>query len=167
MNWAEFQAEHKTWLDANFRNQPPEFPALGMVEEAGELLHVLLKMAQQLIHGTEQRYKDTHWGKELDDAIGDCCIYACSLCTALDLSFSSMFSMRGREPHPLTYDLGVSLVREATEVHYAVTHTSFVEPRIQAFLWRLQQIAEAAHTSFEDAVKIAWAKVQKRKKGVC
>lgn len=86
-----FQRDHRAWLDRLYPDQLPVFPAAGLVEESGELMRALLK-CQQANGGKhpERRYVDADFNAMLVDAVGDCAIFVCSLCSANNLAFAKV-----------------------------------------------------------------------------
>src|SRR5260221_7052648 len=94
----KMQTEHREWLAKMYPDQPLWIPAAGMIEEAGELMHACLKREQADMWGEEGRYAGVDWTAEISDAIGDCAIYCCSLCNALNLDFPAVF--RGADRFP-------------------------------------------------------------------
>jgi NTP pyrophosphatase (non-canonical NTP hydrolase)/plasmid maintenance system antidote protein VapI len=74
LNLYELQLEHLEWASHNFPDNDKVNPILGVCEEAGELAHAVLKMRQN-IRGSEQEHRE-----EIEDAIGDICIYLLDVC---------------------------------------------------------------------------------------
>lgn len=76
----EFQKEHREWVDRNFphqnyaQNRHQSF--LGVVEEMGELAHVILKSEQGIRDGmaTDETYE------LLVDGVGDLVIFLAGFC---------------------------------------------------------------------------------------
>lgn len=88
---SDFQKAHRAWLDANYPSQLPEVPVVGMIEEAGELLHCTLKMLETQCWGEDKRYPPNKLLEEAEDAVGDCIIYACSMCNAMCWDFEAVW----------------------------------------------------------------------------
>lgn len=157
MTYEEFSKEHDVWLKANFPNQPPEHPAVGMIEEAGELMHVLLKLSQEHTWGAEPRYAGNHWGKKLVDAVGDCAIYCDSFCNAKGYSFPALAH------EALCMDINLSFVAGVTLVHHALNvHSTHSESQVHTYLSQLKSIAHRAGISLNDAITDTWAEVKLR-----
>lgn len=181
------QAEHKEWLSRMYPKQPAYIPAAGCVEEAGELMHVLLKKEQEAMWGKESRYADADWAIALVDAIGDCAIYACSLCTTNEYDYKSILTMaKSRvegcircgypmvnanddccpdgEKHeyipiaPLT--AAAHLVSAAANVVLRPTSSIAIADYLKALLG----VAKVCHVDFDKAVEITWQEVKRRKR---
>lgn len=167
MDWAVFQAEHKQWLDRNFRGQPIEYACLGIIEESAELLRVLLKVAQERIHGREPRYADKHWGKELVDAVGDCAIYTCSLCNSAGFAFADLVAEPPAEFRPLVFGLAAELVERAVEVYKRKDRRLLLVISVGVYLDLLAEIAAATGASLPQAVATTWEEVRRREKVPC
>ncbi len=166
----EVQAQHAEWLAANFPRQTPMFPAAGCVEEAGELMHCLVKMAQAEVWGEEGRYAGKHWGRELVDAVGDCAIYGVSLCNVNGWDFEGLVTRTPFESQPpLTVELAAGLIIAAAGL--VLNQTS--EAHLETYLSALLTVSSAARVSFHDATLVTWREVrardrkQRRSKVVC
>lgn len=157
------QLEHKAWLEANYPRQPAYIPAAGCVEEAGELMHCILKQEQEALWGQEERYTNVEWRIELADAIGDCAIYACSLCTANEWEYASLLAMARTVP---TQDAASPLTAAAYVVSAAVTVVlqPGSAPNVMYFLASLLTVARLCNMSFDDCVETTWAQVKLRKR---
>ena len=154
---AELQVEHKAWLDAMYKDQPSDFPACGMVEEAAELMHAMLKHSQKHVWGEEPRYRATDWRAEMFDAIGDCAIYLCSYCNTVGWNFEKLCAAVpavGRE---------MPLRRGALFVGLAAAFVSN-QTWEQAYLYmsELKGISQSLHIDFDDAVRTTWLEVKTR-----
>lgn len=112
----KLQAEHAEWLGRMYPKQSPDIPAAGMVEEAGELLHCVIKRTQCQLWGDEPRYADVDWQAKMRDAVGDCGIYCISYCNAAGLSFDEvMASATTPVVDASTMQCATELVHLATE----------------------------------------------------
>jgi NTP pyrophosphatase (non-canonical NTP hydrolase) len=111
----KIQAEHKVWVDQMFPKQPAEIPAAGMVEEAGELLHCILARRRGMLWGFEPRYPVDKVQADLEDAVGDCAIYFCSLCNAMNWSFDELDPPAAHPQSRRIVQIAVDLVRTAAE----------------------------------------------------
>lgn len=158
-SWARrVQAEHMEWLRSNYPGQTPLFPAVGMVEEAGELVHALLKREQERKWGSEPRYEGTDWGAQLEDAIGDCALYACSLCNTVHWDFERLLGAVGELPAESPFDGACRLVRIAGGM---VTDPAD-EPMCAMYLACLQGVSRAVGVQFAEAVVRTWEEVKRR-----
>ncbi len=80
------QAELMAWQERNFGSDStakPEWCALGMAEEVGELCHVLLKHKQGIREPGNMTCEECQ--RELADAIADVFIYGIQLCSTLGI----------------------------------------------------------------------------------
>lgn len=151
---AAIQADHSTWVDRKYPGQRPEVPAAGMVEEAGELLHALLKLEQTRIWGEDPRYGDL--AADLEDAIGDCAIYMVSYCNAMQRLWDCKLEVyRPPAGSPLT--LAVELVGAAVG-HYK----SRADSLFRRYECLLCTIATRTDVDFETAVLNTWHRVKLR-----
>lgn len=82
---SQLQAEHLTWVEHNFPDQPGWQPLMGLVEEVGELAHAHLKGEQGIREGFE---RDAIFAKKID-AVGDLFIYLMSYCNAEGIDLES------------------------------------------------------------------------------
>lgn len=164
MSWMrDMQAEHKLWLARLYPNQPAAFPAAGMVEEAGELMHVLLKCQQASISGKhpEARYRDADWNAKFRDAVGDCAIYCCSLCNANGWDFEDLVEhakLMLRRKVLTAFDAAAELVAHAV--------SACQEPSVRGcsvcFMAELLTICTLWGVDFETSVVRTWAEVKER-----
>jgi hypothetical protein len=153
------QEEHKVWLDANFPGQLAWQPAAGMVEEAGELLRAVLKLDQSRAYGPEPRHANTDWYAEMEDAIGDCAVFTCSLCNTMGWNYSAMVqsAVYPADGAPVL-DLACRLVKagaDAAMVRNPAQH-------VLLYLSLLKAVAAALSVDFERAVAATWAEVKRR-----
>jgi NTP pyrophosphatase (non-canonical NTP hydrolase) len=156
MNYTKMQIEHAEWLVHEYPEQPPWMPAVGCVEEAGELLHAVLKREQMLMYGEHPRFDGTDWQAEMVDAIGDCAVYACSLCNACGWSFQDLMETEEQECEDATeaaYELihAAVQVAEHLRVHYLEAYISF-----------LKGAATSLNIRFDWAVSQTWEVVRRR-----
>jgi len=155
------QKEHAEWLARMFPEQPAWLPAAGMVEEAGELLSVLIKSGRIQRWGAEGRYANKDWNLELTDAVGDCALYCCSLCNALGWDFATIVEQAACVlPDRITMlQLSLELVQCAASVTrqplqaYAVCYISL-----------LKSVCAVVNLDFEHVVRTTWLVVQRRQK---
>lgn len=105
------QAEHAAWVSKNFgESRGLRHPAMGIVEEVGELFHAVLK-SEQGIRGTKEEHDAA-----IKDAIGDVCIYAIDYTSRLgmrlsDILRSESFDVTARIGDPLA--LALNAARQA------------------------------------------------------
>lgn len=150
------QAEHKAWLDIMYPGQPWQLPAAGMVEEAGELLHAILAKEREAIWGLDHRYKDL--SEDIEDAIGDCAIYACSLCNAMEWHFVELTLGTSKDDGD-NLALAVSLI--------AIGAVNFKEPsevNVRHYLSYLKRLACRFGIPFWATIQKTWAKVKERRR---
>jgi NTP pyrophosphatase (non-canonical NTP hydrolase) len=156
----KLQVEHAEWLAREYPRQPPEVPAAGLVEEAGELLHAALKLEQVRIWGDDPRYPKLY--DDLVDAVGDCAIYACSYCTAAGLDFAAVVgsAKSGASDGPLLR-VAVTLVAVSAEVYFGRSIQRLVE-----YVSLLKHVCAFFGVDFGEAVQTTWVKVRERRR-VC
>jgi NTP pyrophosphatase (non-canonical NTP hydrolase) len=150
------QAEHREWVDREYPNQPPTIPAAGMVEEAGELLHAILKQEQQRIWGFDPRYPQLQ--ADIVDAIGDCAIYVCSYCNADNWDFSECIATSVMYTDDLLR-CATELVLQAGK--FVTERTTL---RMKLYVAWLRGIAHKCNLDFDTCVKETWAKVKQRRR---
>lgn len=160
----ELQKQHAQWLATEFPSQPVWLPAAGLVEEAGELLHCVLKRKQISMFGADSRYTDVDWEDKLTDAVGDCAIYAISLCNAAGWNFGALLECC----YPVALDdggsvkLAAKLVRAGTQV--AVSAPDVLPAQLCKYLSYLRAVCKAENVDFEEAVWATWNTVKLRRK---
>jgi hypothetical protein len=155
----DIQAEHKIWVDREFPGQERLIPAFGMVEEAGELLHCLLKLQHEQLWGKDPRYPDLR--ADLVDAIGDCAIYCISWCNASRHDFLSLQRFYGTMPHSSSpLDEAACLIREA--VH--LTHCPGSTVHAGTYMTILESICITNDVLLDDAIRVTWDKVKQRRR---
>lgn len=79
------QAEVREWSNWNFGNQDPLLPFLGVVEEVGELSHVILKEQQAIRVGGD---KLAAFDAKVD-AVADILIYLLDFCSRSSIDLES------------------------------------------------------------------------------
>jgi len=156
------QAEHAEWVGRLYPGQTPEFPAAGMVEEAGELMRAVLKCQQA--NGAkhpEARYAGVDWNAAFADAVGDCAIYCCSLCNTNGWDFEKLVDDAKLCP-PKTK----SVFLAAAEL-VAIAADVCSEPTLRStavcYISRLIGICDAWGVDFGAAVRATWEEVKCRK----
>lgn len=157
MDFAKLQSEHKEWVDREYPEQPARVPLAGMVEEAGELLHAALKLEQEKLWGSDPRYfKLSH---DMEDAVGDCAIYCCSLCNAAGQRFGFEHGAVGFATESLD-----KLQLCAAFVALAASGLTRNDVRffIDEYLRTLVYISGRFGVDFSAAVERTWARVKLR-----
>lgn len=154
------QKEHRDWIAKKYPNQPAKIPAIGCLEEAGELLHCVLKTEQIRLWGEDTRHKLAKLRVKTVDAIGDCGIYACSLCNAMDWNFEEEWEVATHEPltRPDALHEAIMLVQVATEVAlnpHCIAH-------LYIYLKQLVTISKCLGIDAEMAVTRTWQIVRTR-----
>ena len=154
----ELQTQHREWLKSMYPEQPRCIPAAGCVEEAGELLHAVLKMEQNRLWGEELRYPKEKLDADLVDAIGDCAIFFCSLCNSAGWEFERFtgicFSLKSALPN---LELAATLVSAAARLSVSCTAEDG-----EAYIRTLKRIAFRFDVDFEGAVRSTWETVRRR-----
>lgn len=159
-----FQQEHKAWVDALYPRQPVYIPAAGLVEEAGELLHAILKKEQANLWGEEPRYQGVNWNEKIKDAIGDCGIYVCSLCNAhgnwdyIEIWRSAQSQVNAGVTSPLNraarlVALGVKVIETPSIKYSLIEYTA-----------QLMRVAASLGLATEECVLYTWERVKERKR---
>lgn len=155
------QVEHRAWLATRYPHQLPIEPAAGLVEESGELMRALLK-CQQANGGKhpEPRYADADFNAMFVDAVGDCGLFACSLCNTMGWSFAKLID-----------DAKLCLPKVDTAFRMAaklVGWASYVceEPTqrgsLICYMSQLLRICEVWNIGFDDAIRETWEVVKCR-----
>lgn len=152
------QLEHREWVDRIYPNQPPEIPAAGCVEEAGELLHAVLKLKQVDLWGEDGRYSVVKLREALVDAIGDCGIYACSLCNANNWDYEGFWDSMPSETTASPLEQAISLVVTAAAV--ATMPRSRIA--LTDYIAKLQMFAKTVGLDAQMCVRMTWLSVKER-----
>jgi NTP pyrophosphatase (non-canonical NTP hydrolase) len=156
MDWSKLQAEHRVWVNGMYPDQPTDVPAAGMVEEAGELVHALLKRRQRELWGEEQRYRGVAWQAELEDAIGDCAIYAVSYCNATRVDIDQALNCKPTELCP-------PLLAACAAVKVAAANVLTPDmDNVREYIYILRLVCDNVDIVFEDAVQRTWDRVKRR-----
>lgn len=160
MDYALMQREHAEWLTRNYPNQPPEIPAAGLVEEAGELMHAALKLKQMGLWGEEGDYTQDKLQGKLVDAVGDVAVYVCSCCNANGWDYDTLV----REAKCSFSAASLPMLRAAIQVvSSTVTHAA--QPSrsmLRRVLIDLYWFAKDALVDFDECVTRTWAIVKQR-----
>lgn len=157
----KFQAEHKEWVDAMYPDQPQWMPAVGLVEEASELLRCVLKGEQEKQFGKEFRHINVDWKAEMIDAIGDCGIFAVSLCNASGWHIDEAWNAAQQLGLPLgePKDVALELVVAGTRVASNPTYW-----KLSLYLAILIGVADSCGFDAEECINQTWEKVKGRKR---
>ena len=154
------QGQHKQWLTTMYPDQPKELPAIAMVEEAGELVHVLLKKQQEHVWGREPRYAHRDWTVDLVDAVGDCAISCCSWCNATERVFLEILQAAESVESSMLIDLQpLELATMLLQAGVGVFRRSEDPTRYIAIL---RTVAASLDLDFERAVLTTWETVRLR-----
>ncbi len=140
MSLRELQNEHREWLKRTGCNLDPIFPAAGCVEEAGELMRATLKHLQ---------------GRPCDlvDAVGDCAVYACSLCNSNGWDFDEVM---GVTADPARKELTLLLVAELARVATFLVEAPTQRSALEGYLVKLAEVAAAANVDLLQALETTW-----------
>lgn len=162
---ADVQAEHKAWLAKRYPSQAPIEPAVGLLEETGELAHCLLKCQQ--MRGwkhPEQRYEGADWSKKFIDAVGDCFIFACSLCNANDWSFEELHDSAAKsnaadkQLFTTAYEMVASLAEKAANCIRRPANML----TLHVYMRQLLAICTTWNIDAIKAIKLTWQEVKER-----
>lgn len=153
------QVEHAQWLSVKYPDQDPKTPAVGCVEEAGELVHAVLKIHQVNTWGEDARHKLLELQRKLVDAIGDCGVYACSVCNANEWDFADLWDRA--EPRKTTLnalDSSIELVQSACSVALHPDQPSM----LAVYISTLKAVASKLGLNAQACVRIVWEEVKCR-----
>lgn len=156
----QLQVEHREWVAKKYPGQAPKIPALGCLEEAGELVHALLKLEQVKLWGEDSRHKVAELRTKLVDAVGDCGIYACSLCNANEWDFAENWGCTDAvlTEKSTIIDTAILLVRAATQVALEPWDVS----HLHQYLNHLKSVAYLLGLNAETAIRMTWTIVKER-----
>jgi NTP pyrophosphatase (non-canonical NTP hydrolase) len=158
MTLMQMQSQHSKWLASMYPDQPIEVPTLGLVEEAGELLHVVLKQEQERLWGKEQRYSATDWHAKLVDAIGDCGIYVCSLCNAKQWDFDNFIGSSHQSTCDVRLqDVVVDLIDRAAKIYNSPSKHNLL-----LYISNLHLIARKCNLDLSKCILDTWEQVKQR-----
>lgn len=154
------QKEHKKWIAKKYPNQSAKMPAVGCLEEAGELLHCVLKTEQIRVWGEDTRHKLAELRVKTVDAIGDCGIYACSLCNANDWDFEEEWDAAASNviEGDNALDEVILFVEQATKVARHPVNIAI----LYSYLLHLHKVAKCLGISPSMAVTRTWQIVRTR-----
>lgn len=154
------QAEHKVWVQKKYPNQPPKIPAVGCLEEAGELVHAILKIQLVETWGEDSRHKLPELRAKLVDAIGDCGIFACSLCNANEWDFDTLWrsSTEMYTGDVSVLDVSITLVEHACHTAFDPSEVNY----LGYYISQLKAVATKLGLDAEVCTKITWETVKCR-----
>lgn len=161
-----FQQEHKEWLARLYPSQQPIEPAVGLLEETGELAHVLLKCQQSRgWKHPEERHANSDWNKKFLDAVGDCGIFACSLCNANGWNFDELVKLAAscNATDKLYFVEGFKMVGGLAQQAAACISDPDNSSALVRYFRQLLAICSTWNIDFYKAVTITWLEVKERK----
>lgn len=155
----QLQVEHRVWVAKKYPNQSPKVPAVGCLEEAGELVHAVLKIEQVQTWGEDTRHKLPELRLKLVDAVGDCGIYACSLCNANEWDFAEVWVYAVEMcANKSTLDGAIVLAMHAAQVALAPTDVS----KLSLYVGQLKTVARSLGVDADTAIRVTWETVKCR-----
>ena len=154
----QLQVEHAKWLASKYPNQPPRIPAIGCLEEAGELVHAILKLEQVEVWGEDNRHKVSELRAKLADAIGDCGIFACSLCNSSGWDFAALWA---ESTFQYGYKDAMDTAIGLTEFGCKLARTSD-KIHLVAYLGNLKLVAQFLGLDATACIKNTWETVKCR-----
>ncbi len=154
------QKEHAIWIAEKYPNQPAKIPAVGCLEEAGELVHGILKTEQIYIWGEDSRHKLAELRLKIVDAIGDCGIFACSLCNAMQWDFEEEWELAKMSLAEETNALDAA-IKLAQAASYLALNPHLVAS-LSHYLVQLHTTANCLGLDADVAVKRTWQTVKER-----
>lgn len=164
MNWKTLQEQHRAWIGSMYPDQPPELPAAGCVEEASELLHAVLAVYRHTRWGPDPRYTEEKLRHDVEDAVGDCAIYAVSLCNALKVDAEPAFRWVAGVP----WATGRTASAAAVELVMCAgrVYSSLPEPynALRIYLVQLYSVADTLGVDVAACVANTWNRVKERKR---
>lgn len=155
----QLQEEHAEWLAQKYPHQTPKVPAVGCVEEAGELVHAIAKIELVRVWGEDNRHKLSMLRTKLVDAIGDCGIFVCSLCNANEWDFESWWcSAAPFTEEGTVLDAAIQLVQTGCLVALKPGHSE----ALSCYISQLKTVAGQLGLDAEVCVKQTWLIVKER-----
>lgn len=155
------QKEHAEWLSRMYPNQPADVPAAGLVEEAGELMHCLLKRRQVELWGDETRYRGVDWHSKIVDAIGDCAVYLVSLCNATNNDFDELMRFARATLVDTSINPFVGAAKLLSTGVGVMENPKLLVPVLTYASWLLIA-AKSLGVDFDEALRVTWAEVRGR-----
>lgn len=157
----QLQIEHAVWVDKKYPNQRPKIPAVGCLEEAGELVHAILKLELVQTWGEDSRHKLADLRVKLVDAIGDCGVFACSLCNANEWDFAEIW----HDAVPMYVDSDVPVLDVAIEFVQKSAHLALYPTEVDGLSYYVSQLKTVAlllGLDAEIAIRTTWQTVKER-----
>lgn len=159
MCYDELQREHAVWLDRMYPAQPSWLPAGAALEEAGELLHAVMKQEQVRLWGKERRYADVDWQAKMLDAIGDVAISLCSLCNAQGWQFADLMqSPVGNVP---VFSTPLAETLNLMSLCVSLTQSQRLYLAI-ACAAQLRIVSALLNVNVDEALQVTWQEVRLR-----
>lgn len=147
------QIEQAEWAQRNFGDRPATDPALGLIEEVGELAHAILKRSQG-IRGTAEEHTAA-----IIDAIGDCAIYLCDYATRRGIVLPDV-AWPEWPWNPVMVEIVGDLAVFAGQLMQFIDRTELSD--VAAFARRLSGAAKNEGRSLQECVDETWKKVRLR-----
>lgn len=154
------QKEHAIWVKKKYPNQPAKIPAVGCLEEAGELVHCILKTEQIRMWGEDSRHKLPELRVKTVDAIGDCGIYACSLCNAMRWDFEEEWES-AKENYTEENDALDAAIRLVEKASYLALRPQNVIA-LNRYIQQLIAVSKCLGLDVEIAIMRTWQIVKER-----
>lgn len=157
MDWDELQSDVVAWATKNFGDNPIWQPMLGLVEEVGEYFVAINNGGSR---------------SEMEDALGDQCVYALNLCEKAGISFSEDIATKEDrkyiKPDELLVALALSsraILKNAQGIRNFTWETRRDYLRLHLGFWYQWACWEAISHSMPSLLTITrqvWAEVRKR-----
>ena len=169
MDICEIQKEQFEWAQHNFGPQKKWWPAVGGIEEKGELARTIIK-ADQGIRGTPEKHKAM-----AADAIADYMIYMLNFCSLHEISlqdvlevprfsdFESAITYDNREAYrilcaEMEYHSGLMLL----QIDCLAPNWTIVKSEIFHICRAVARISRALGIGFEACILDVWGDVKRR-----
>lgn len=172
LTFEQLQAELRPWVEHNFGKRPSWQPALGLVEEAGELSHAVLKRAQGIRGSTAEH------DAAIRDAIADLIIFLADFCnshslapvgssTFVELDLAARMSVRGGNAWKLALRIGSDVGAIANAEAQTLTsgalngrqHTTHL---VKNALRSIALLAAHEKIDLQQTVESTWTRVRQR-----
>jgi hypothetical protein len=168
-------AEVGEWSTDNFGEQPADYPVLGAVEEAGELVRSVLKRAQGIDDDQKYQERDDVGPAAERDAVGDIVIYLADFVFRTDYDdvwLQSNKDFGDDEPETVIQaakkvSSGIGDLCQITddtslEGKNARNPADFVLAYLGHIIWSLEQFCDLRGYDYEQCVVDAWEEVSGR-----
>ena len=146
------KAEQYEWSLENFGRHPAADPALGLIEELGELSHAILKQRQNIRGSSEEH------DAAAKDAVGDMAIYLLDVVS----SISSQIVRPLETPHSTVPVFFLSTSVGALAMHVGQNNFSSVPQIAELILNALNTYCLQRGWSFAEILDETWAQVKQR-----